>query len=307
MRSGGVVRSRRASVSRTALKNSTINSKPRLPKPSARKTAKSADYESESAVSSDEDQTQSKSEGEINDENEEGKTQRRTRGLQQDLKSAFSDSDDESESSSDDYNDTAEENENIDDHMSDAEMTLMAKDSAQSIGMARHFSRSGSPPTTPGRFVRAERPSFSPLTPPSTTKSIVESFDWGEMSVMSRDQKIKQDFSGLKGGMMLSVGHSPSSPNTSRKISAGNTPYVQESAIFESIECDEEECDNFESADEEMGEGVEDEDEDEDTSDEVEAQVEPVVQKGAIGTPPVPAAKTSISYFQWMRTAVNRP
>jgi hypothetical protein len=114
---------------------------------------------------------------------------------------------------------------------------------------------------------------------------------------MSYDQKIKQELSVFKNGMMLPLSHPPSSPNISRKISAGNSPYVEESAIFQSIECDEEEERGyFEPADEEMGEGGEDDRED----------AEYVVRKGAIGPPLVPDNKKSMSYFQWMRTAVNR-
>jgi hypothetical protein len=61
----------------------------------------------------------------------------------------------------------------------------------------------------------------------------------------------------------------------------------------------------FESADEETSEGDDDGDESDTGGDEVEA-AQPVAQKGAMGPPPVPAAKASMSYFGWMRTAVNR-
>jgi hypothetical protein len=299
MKSGRTIRSRIASTPRAISipKKSEVESKPKAPKPAARKRTKHANSESESAVSSDADKNQPESEEEVENKSEERPVQRQTRGLKQDLKGAFDSSDDETESSFDGYDEIAEQNENGDDDMSDIEDTPVAQSLAKNSGTVRRFRRSGSPPTTPGRFVRSEQPSISPLTPPSTLKSIVETTNIGGTSEMSYDQKIKQELSVFKNGMMLPLSHPPSSPNISRKISAGNSPYVEESAIFQSIECDEEEERGyFEPADEEMGEGGEDDRED----------AEYVVRKGAIGPPLVPDNKKSMSYFQWMRTAVNR-
>ena len=67
---------------------------------------------------------------------------------------------------------------------------------------------------------------------------------------------------------------------------------------------EEEERDHFESADDEKGEVGEDEEEAEDDENDG-GYAEPVVPKGAMGPSPVPDKKKSMSYFQWMRTAVN--
>lgn len=311
IRSGGVIRSRTTIVPRASPKTSEAESKPKPATPARKKRAKAEDYESESAVSTDEDMNKSEGEGDIKEE-EEGRTLKcRTRGVQQDLKCAFESSDGDSESSSDDYDEAVVKNENSDDDISDTETTPMAQATAKNSGSGRRFSRSDGPPMTPGRFVRSERPSYSPLSPTSIHEGILKTPSVGETSEMTRDQQIKIDLSTFKDGMMLSATFPPSLPNTSRKLTTGNTSYVEKSAIFQSIEHDDDEEEGsevgseiFESADEEMGEGGDGDDESDNEVDKGEA-IQSIVQKGAMGPLPVPAPKTSMSYFGWMRTAVN--
>ena len=304
MKTGGSTKFNNKSNLKAVIKRSEPKSKRRAKAPAARSKARRSGLEGESTVTSEDPKSESENEEEVENIAGARTVQRRTRGIKMNLKDASGSSEDDTESSFENYEESAQQDDSEED-LRGIESATKAQGPVKNIRTTHPFRRSGSPPTTLGRFVPLHKPSMSPLTPPSTQKSIVGSASIGSISHIDYHQQVKQEFSHLKSGMMMPISKPPSSTTTSHENSAGQMRYVDESDIWESIEIDaEEERKDLEAIDAKMNdsEGEEREEEEEgqesqdDTESEEEEKAEGKARKGATGTPPLTEARKNKGY-----------